>query len=78
MFPLTTGPDCKDLTGPPFLSGCSDAVRDGGGVRIVGGTPAEEDKWGWQASLHWRGKHVCGGSIISIRWIITAAHCFVQ
>ncbi|XP_048116535.1 transmembrane protease serine 13-like, partial [Alosa alosa] len=68
----------EDLTGPPFLSGCPDGARDGRGVRIVGGTLAEEDKWGWQISLHWRGKHVCGGSIISPRWVITAAHCFVQ
>ncbi|XP_041961831.1 transmembrane protease serine 3-like [Alosa sapidissima] len=60
------------------IIGCPDGARDGRGVRIVGGTLAEEDKWGWQTSLHWRGKHVCGGSIISPRWVITAAHCFVQ
>ncbi|KAL2084080.1 hypothetical protein ACEWY4_019598 [Coilia grayii] len=67
-----------DLTELRYPSGCPDGVHDGQGVRIVGGMLAEEDKWGWQTSLHWRGKHVCGGSIISPRWIITAAHCFVQ
>ncbi|XP_029694898.1 serine protease 42 [Takifugu rubripes] len=46
--------------------------------RIVGGTLAEKDKWGWHVSLHWRGRHVCGGAIISPRWVITAAHCFVE
>uniref|UniRef100_A0A674P237 Peptidase S1 domain-containing protein n=1 Tax=Takifugu rubripes TaxID=31033 RepID=A0A674P237_TAKRU len=46
--------------------------------RIVGGTLAEKDKWGWHVSLHWRGRHVCGGAIISPRWVITAAHCFVD
>uniref|UniRef100_A0A3B5ARY8 Peptidase S1 domain-containing protein n=1 Tax=Stegastes partitus TaxID=144197 RepID=A0A3B5ARY8_9TELE len=44
--------------------------------RIVGGTLAPKDKWGWQVSMHWRGRHVCGGAIISTRWVITAAHCF--
>eukprot|EP00064_Thunnus_orientalis_P008284 superscaffoldBa00000976_g8307 len=48
------------------------------GRRIVGGTLAAKNKWGWQASMHWKGKHVCGGAIISPHWVITAAHCFVE
>ncbi|KAM6968084.1 tryptase gamma [Aplochiton taeniatus] len=59
--------------------GCSGSVPDKQrSWRIVGGTIALEDKWGWQSSLQWRGKHVCGGAIISPHWILTAAHCFVQ
>ncbi|XP_035806855.2 suppressor of tumorigenicity 14 protein homolog isoform X2 [Amphiprion ocellaris] len=48
------------------------------GRRIVGGTLAPKDKWGWQVSLHFRKTHTCGGAIISTHWIITAAHCFVE
>ncbi|XP_035862654.1 serine protease hepsin-like [Sander lucioperca] len=59
-----------------ITSDCHVLVSDG--RRIVGGTFAAKDKWGWQASMHWRGKHVCGGAIISPRWVITAAHCFVE
>lgn len=58
---------------------CSTAMNAGShGMRIVGGTEAVKDQWGWQTSLHWRGKHVCGGSIITSHWVVTAAHCFVQ
>ncbi|XP_028837068.1 serine protease 53 isoform X2 [Denticeps clupeoides] len=58
--------------------GCVDVARESRGLRIVGGSVAKEQEWGWQTSLHWRGKHVCGGSIITPHWIVTAAHCFAQ
>uniref|UniRef100_A0A673FU54 Peptidase S1 domain-containing protein n=1 Tax=Sinocyclocheilus rhinocerous TaxID=307959 RepID=A0A673FU54_9TELE len=58
---------------------CSVAMNAGSrGTRIVGGTEAAKGQWGWQTSLHWRGKHMCGGAIVSPRWVITAAHCFMQ
>uniref|UniRef100_A0A673FVX8 Peptidase S1 domain-containing protein n=1 Tax=Sinocyclocheilus rhinocerous TaxID=307959 RepID=A0A673FVX8_9TELE len=57
---------------------CSVAMNAGSrGTRIVGGTEAAKGQWGWQTSLHWRGKHMCGGAIVSPRWVITAAHCFI-
>ncbi|XP_077431560.1 transmembrane protease serine 6 isoform X3 [Vanacampus margaritifer] len=61
---------------PPEAPECPGLASDG--RRIVGGTLAEADVWRWQASLHWRGKHVCGGAVISPLWVITAAHCFAQ
>ncbi|KAI0218615.1 Cubilin [Lamellibrachia satsuma] len=43
---------------------------------IVGGTEAKEHSWPWQISLVLQGfGHICRGSILNKRWIVTAAHC---
>lgn len=43
--------------------------------RIVGGFEIDIKDVPWQVSLHTNGSHFCGGSIISPKWILTAAHC---
>ncbi|XP_041436835.1 transmembrane serine protease 2 L homeolog isoform X2 [Xenopus laevis] len=43
--------------------------------RIVGGTFANLGNWPWQVNLQYITGVLCGGSIISPKWIVTAAHC---
>uniref|UniRef100_F7BQG2 Transmembrane serine protease 2 gene 15 n=1 Tax=Xenopus tropicalis TaxID=8364 RepID=F7BQG2_XENTR len=46
--------------------------------RIVGGTPASVGDWPWQVELLklvGTSIYLCGGSIITPHWIVTAAHC---
>ena len=48
--------------------------------RIIGGEPAVEGSWPWMMAIRLRegGKHFCGGSIVSDKWSVTAAHCFEE
>lgn len=48
--------------------------------RIVGGRAANKGAFPWQAMLWGKATNIetalCGGSVLSEKWIVTAAHCF--
>jgi len=54
-----------------------------GRKRVVGGSDAQVNEYPWMVSLHkgnrrsnsYRQYPFCGGSLISSRWVLTAAHC---
>nr|AAT81428.1 trypsin precursor MDP5A [Mayetiola destructor] len=67
---------CLLLSGVLIASGAvlnqKTSTLDG---RIVGGFEIDIKDVPWQVSLQTNGSHFCGGSIISSKWILTAAHC---
>ncbi|XP_030418129.1 serine protease 27-like [Gopherus evgoodei] len=44
--------------------------------RIFNGQDAKAGAWPWQVSVQRNSLHICGGSLISESWVVSAAQCF--
>uniref|UniRef100_G1M0G9 Enteropeptidase n=2 Tax=Ailuropoda melanoleuca TaxID=9646 RepID=G1M0G9_AILME len=43
--------------------------------KIVGGNNAQEGAWPWAVGLYYNGQLLCGASLVSSDWLVSAAHC---
>lgn len=46
-----------------------------GNSRVIGGNTAQPGQFPHQIAMRIGTQHLCGGSIISDRWVLSAAHC---
>ncbi|XP_062957238.1 putative serine protease 47 [Cynocephalus volans] len=46
--------------------------------KIYGGQDAVAGQWLWQASLLYKGSHLCGAVLIDSRWLVLTSHCFLN
>jgi secreted trypsin-like serine protease len=88
--PLASTAAPTTTTGTPFTGSCGKADAqyqpnvqyDANGnimdppQSIVGGNEAVPHSWPYQVKLLKYGSFSCGGTLISDRWIVSAAHCF--
>ncbi|XP_021077436.1 brain-specific serine protease 4 [Mus pahari] len=44
--------------------------------RVVGGEDSTDAQWPWIVSILKNGSHHCAGSLLTNRWVVSAAHCF--
>ena len=54
---------------------CGCSTNSASVTRIVGGETAASSTWGWAVSIKLGTGSLCGGTILSSQWILTAAHC---
>merc|ERR1719431_2417310 len=62
---------------PPASGSCKCGVPQVIRNRIVGGQPAVKNEYPWLVALvpAWSTKPFCGGTLLSSRTVLTAAHC---
>ncbi|KAJ8712865.1 hypothetical protein PYW08_008169 [Mythimna loreyi] len=78
-FPVTPQPQARPTVARP--SQCGKVVLNAVPL-VVNGTPTLEGQWPWQIALYQTqtvdNKYICGGTLVSHKHVITAAHCVTR
>uniref|UniRef100_A0A224XSU5 Putative serine protease n=1 Tax=Panstrongylus lignarius TaxID=156445 RepID=A0A224XSU5_9HEMI len=86
FFLFCTGLSCANIDEPEDSSeygvvegdvgtNCTCGLANKEDQRIVGGEEAKKNEYPMIAELSVQGDHICGGTIITKRHVVTAAHC---
>ncbi|XP_058520365.1 inactive serine protease 39-like [Ochotona princeps] len=71
--PLSAQPKPSNKNNQNLAAVCGRSKVTG---KIFGGQAAGPERWPWQVSLLYSMQHICGATLISSNWVISAAHCF--
>ncbi|XP_058444136.1 transmembrane protease serine 9-like [Malaya genurostris] len=74
LIGTTTTTPAPPLKPPTNCAECK-CGRTNQATRIVGGTETRVNQYPWMAMLQYGGTFYCGGTLISDRHVLTAAHC---
>ncbi|NXJ40348.1 FA7 factor, partial [Ciconia maguari] len=69
------GKRCVQADAPPFVQINVSSALEHSDSRITGGTLCHRGHCPWQVIPFFQDIGFCGGSLISSRWVVTAAHC---